>query len=155
MGQSEAVLPWRQIAGYPALYRSDFEDFTSFCREYSLPRLPTSPSTVALYISDRAGSLAAATIIPVILRLVLSEQFHEITPKAARKEATRVFRRADPSGTTTSYISLTSIPAQSGTTPMQCQRSKTAEPHPRRRRVWTSSSEPCTLLISTQCGIYA
>jgi hypothetical protein len=37
------------------VHRSDFEDFTSFCREHSLPRLPTSPSTVALYISDCAG----------------------------------------------------------------------------------------------------
>jgi hypothetical protein len=29
------------------------------------------------------------------------------------------------------------------------------QPRPRRRRVWTSPSEPCTLLISTQGGIYA
>src|ERR1035437_1376639 len=109
-----------------------------------------------------------------------------------------MFRRTDPRGTTTSYISLTSIPIQSESTPTQCQRSNTAtvvegcrphrsfpywfsrtlpavlivcgrlfsprlppasveyeQPHPRRRRVWTSSLELCTLLISTQGGIHA
>jgi integrase len=43
-------------------YKTDFADFTQFCREHGFPFLPASPTTVALYISDRAGSLAAATI---------------------------------------------------------------------------------------------
>jgi len=43
-------------------YKTDFEDFTQFCCKHGLPFLPASPTTVALYISDRAGSLAAATI---------------------------------------------------------------------------------------------
>lgn len=33
-----------------------------FCHEHNLSSLPSSPSTVALYISDRASSLASATI---------------------------------------------------------------------------------------------
>lgn len=37
-----------------------------------------------------------------------------------------VFRRTDPSGTTTSYITLTSIPIQSRSTPSKCQGSNTA-----------------------------
>jgi hypothetical protein len=43
-------------------YRTDFEDFTRFCQEHDLPHLPATPTTVALYIADRAGSLRSATI---------------------------------------------------------------------------------------------
>ena len=43
-------------------YRTDFEDFTRFCVEHDLPHLPASPTTVALYIADRASSLRSATI---------------------------------------------------------------------------------------------
>jgi integrase len=43
-------------------YQSDFADFMAFCREHCLSHLPASPASVALYISDRADSLAAATI---------------------------------------------------------------------------------------------
>jgi integrase len=43
-------------------YRTDFEDFKRFCLEHDLYFLPASPTTVALYISSRAGYLASATI---------------------------------------------------------------------------------------------
>jgi integrase len=43
-------------------YRTDFEDFTRFCQEHHLAHLPATPTTVALYIADRAGSLRSATI---------------------------------------------------------------------------------------------
>ncbi len=43
-------------------YRADSEDFTRFCEEHNLPHLPATPTTVALYISDRASSLLSATI---------------------------------------------------------------------------------------------
>jgi site-specific recombinase XerD len=43
-------------------YRTDFEDFTRFCKDHNLPHLPATPTTVALYIADRAGSLRSATI---------------------------------------------------------------------------------------------
>jgi hypothetical protein len=39
-------------------YRTDFEDFTRLCEAH----LPATPTTVALYIADRAGSLRSATI---------------------------------------------------------------------------------------------
>ncbi len=43
-------------------YRTDFEDFTRFCEQHNLPYLPATPTTVALYITDRAATLRAATI---------------------------------------------------------------------------------------------
>ncbi len=43
-------------------YRSDFEDFTKFCKGHNLAHLPATPTTVALYIADRAGFLRSATI---------------------------------------------------------------------------------------------
>lgn len=43
-------------------YQTDFDDFVRFCREHRLASLPASPTTVALYISDRASVLANATI---------------------------------------------------------------------------------------------
>ncbi len=33
-------------------YRSDFEDFTLFCRAHSLSILPATPETIALYLAD-------------------------------------------------------------------------------------------------------
>ena len=36
-------------------YRSDFRDVTRFCREHNLSFLPSTPETVALYITDRAS----------------------------------------------------------------------------------------------------
>jgi hypothetical protein len=44
------------------VYRSDFTDFADFCHDHNLSSLPATPTTVALYISDRASSLASATI---------------------------------------------------------------------------------------------
>ncbi len=43
-------------------YRSDFRDFTRFCREHNLSFFPSTPETVALYITDCASRLASATI---------------------------------------------------------------------------------------------
>jgi hypothetical protein len=36
-------------------YRTDFEDVIRFCKEHNLPYLSAIPTTVALYIADRAG----------------------------------------------------------------------------------------------------
>ena len=36
-------------------YRSDFRDVTRFCREHNLSFLPSTPETVALYITDCAS----------------------------------------------------------------------------------------------------
>jgi site-specific recombinase XerD len=43
-------------------YRSDFGDFTRFCREHNFSFLPATPETVALYITDCASHLASGTI---------------------------------------------------------------------------------------------
>jgi integrase len=43
-------------------YRNDWRDFEFWCREHHLPSLPSTPETVALYIADRASTLASGTI---------------------------------------------------------------------------------------------
>jgi integrase len=43
-------------------YRNDWRDFESWCREHQLTALPSTPETVALYIADRASTLASGTI---------------------------------------------------------------------------------------------
>jgi len=43
-------------------YRSDWLDFESWCRTHCLASLPSQPETVAMYISDRASTLASGTI---------------------------------------------------------------------------------------------
>jgi len=43
-------------------YRNDWRDFESWCRAHQLPSLPSTPETVALYIADRASTLASGTI---------------------------------------------------------------------------------------------
>ena len=43
-------------------YRNDWRDFESWCREHQLTALPSTPETIALYIADRASTLASGTI---------------------------------------------------------------------------------------------
>ena len=43
-------------------YRNDWNDFESWCRSHNLPSLPSTPETVALYIADRASTLASGSI---------------------------------------------------------------------------------------------
>jgi len=43
-------------------YRNDWRDFETWCREHQLPSLPSTPETVALFIADRASTLASGTI---------------------------------------------------------------------------------------------
>jgi integrase len=43
-------------------YRNDWRDFESWCRAHQLPSLPSIPESVALYIADRASTLASGTI---------------------------------------------------------------------------------------------
>ena len=52
-----AKAPATQLA-----YKSDFRDFTRFCRDHNLSFLPSTPETVALYITDCASRIASATI---------------------------------------------------------------------------------------------
>lgn len=43
-------------------YKSDWNDFQAWCRSHEVDSLPATPETVAIYIADKASSLAAATI---------------------------------------------------------------------------------------------
>jgi site-specific recombinase XerD len=43
-------------------YRNDWRDFESWCHTQQLPVLPSTSETVALYIADRASTLAAGAI---------------------------------------------------------------------------------------------
>jgi integrase len=67
-------------------YRTDFEDFTRFCEEHNLPYLPATPTTVALYIADRAGSLRSATITRRLTSITKAHQAagFEESPSSSR-----------------------------------------------------------------------
>jgi site-specific recombinase XerD len=43
-------------------YRSDWEDFTGWCRHKNLSPLPATPETVALYLTDSAKGLKPSTL---------------------------------------------------------------------------------------------
>lgn len=43
-------------------YRADWDDFTRWCDGANLSALPASPSTVALYLTDQAGTVTVATL---------------------------------------------------------------------------------------------
>lgn len=72
-------------------YRTDFEDFTRFCEAHNLPHLPATPTTVALYIADRAGSLRAATITRRLTSITKAHQAAgcEASPICAARRSTR------------------------------------------------------------------
>jgi integrase len=67
-------------------YRTDFEDFTRFCEEHNLTYLPATPTTVALYIADRAGSLRSATITRRLTSITKAHQAagFEESPSSSR-----------------------------------------------------------------------
>ena len=44
-------------------YRNDRRDFEPWARDHQLTSLPSTPEIVALYIADRASTLASGTII--------------------------------------------------------------------------------------------
>jgi len=43
-------------------YRSDWADFTAWCRDHHLAPLPATPATVALYLTDRAKTCKTSTL---------------------------------------------------------------------------------------------
>jgi site-specific recombinase XerD len=43
-------------------YRSDWEDFTRWCADHQSDPLPASPTTVALYLTDRAQTLKVSSL---------------------------------------------------------------------------------------------
>jgi site-specific recombinase XerD len=69
-------------------YRNDWRDFESWCRAHQLPSLPSTPETVALYIADRASTLASGTITR---RLTSITKAHQAARYADSPATTRHF----------------------------------------------------------------
>src|SRR5262245_55665049 len=67
-----------------AAYRSDWNDFTTWCRTRGLEALPSEPATIALYITDLAERCKPSTITR---RLATISQAHQqaghLTPTSA------------------------------------------------------------------------
>jgi integrase len=69
-------------------YRNDWRDFESWCSEHQLTVLPSTPETVALYIADRASTLASGTITR---RLTSITKAHQAAGFANSPATTRHF----------------------------------------------------------------
>jgi integrase len=69
-------------------YRSDFADFTDFCRQNDVEALPTSSEIVALYLVDRSTTLAAATLSR---RLTAINQAHRVAGITLAPASTKNF----------------------------------------------------------------
>ena len=64
-------------------YRNDWRDFESWCREHQLTALPSTPETVALYIADRASTLASGTIARRLTSITKAHQAAGFTDSPA------------------------------------------------------------------------
>lgn len=64
-------------------YRDDWNDFESWCRLHKLPSLPSTPETVALYIADRASTLASGTITRRLTSITKAHQAAGFTDSPA------------------------------------------------------------------------
>jgi integrase len=60
--KAKAFVAAAKAPGTIRAYRNDWRDFESWCRSHNLPSLPATAETVALYIADRASTLASGTI---------------------------------------------------------------------------------------------
>ena len=60
--ETRAFLAASQAAGTRRAYRADWNHFASWCRQRSFDPLPAEPETVALYLTDVAGSHKPATL---------------------------------------------------------------------------------------------
>jgi len=66
-------------------YRNDWRDFESWCRDHQLLSLPSTPETVALYIADRASTLASGTIARRLTSITKAHQAAGFTDSPATK----------------------------------------------------------------------
>jgi integrase len=64
-------------------YRNDWRDFESWCSAHQLPSLPSTPETVALYIADRASTLASGTIARRLTSITKAHQAAGFTDSPA------------------------------------------------------------------------
>jgi len=62
INQANKFIESAKSAATVRAYKSDWADFVQWTEAHQFPSLPASPETVALYIADRASTLAAATI---------------------------------------------------------------------------------------------
>jgi site-specific recombinase XerD len=64
-------------------YRNDWRDFESWCRAHQLLSLPSTPETIALYIADRASTLASGTITRRLTSITKAHQAAGFTDSPA------------------------------------------------------------------------
>ncbi len=64
-------------------YRNDWRDFEFWCRDHQLHSLPSTPETVALYIADRASTLASSTIARRLTSITKAHQVAGFTDSPA------------------------------------------------------------------------
>jgi integrase len=64
-------------------YRNDWRDFESWCCDHRLPSLPSTPESVALYIADRASTLASGTIARRLTSITKAHQAAGFTDSPA------------------------------------------------------------------------
>ena len=64
-------------------YRNDWRDFESWCRAHQLPSLPSTPESIALYIADRASTLASGTITRRLTSITKAHQAAGFTDSPA------------------------------------------------------------------------
>jgi hypothetical protein len=60
--QAEDFAKAAKAANTLRAYQSDWQDFQNWCGEHQLPALPATPETVALYLTDRAGTLKTSSL---------------------------------------------------------------------------------------------
>jgi integrase len=64
-------------------YRNDWRDFESWCRDHQLTSLPSTSEIVALYIADRASTLASGTITRRLTSITKAHQAAGFTSSPA------------------------------------------------------------------------
>jgi len=64
-------------------YRNDWRDFESWCRKHQLTALPSTPEAIALYIADRASTLASGTIARRLTSITKAHQAAGFTDSPA------------------------------------------------------------------------
>lgn len=74
--QAEAFVRAAKAPSTVRAYRSDWDHFTGWCRQYTLCPLPASPETIALYLTALAATHRPATMTR---RLTAISKAHQIT----------------------------------------------------------------------------
>ncbi len=86
-GEAQAYARQAKSANTQRAYRADWADFAGWCARHGLAALPAEPTTVALYLTDRARTRKPATLAR---RLVAISQAHQAAGHAAPTRAPTV-----------------------------------------------------------------